>query len=145
MQIETAGLLARAPWVARRLLTVAEYHRMGEAGILAERDRVELIEGELIAMTPIGSGHAGAVIALNHLLVTAIGQKALVSVQDPVQLDDRTEPEPDFAVLKPRSDHYRSAAPRPDDMLLPIGIADTSIGYDWAVKRPLYARHRIPE
>jgi Uma2 family endonuclease len=103
------GLLSRSPWVVRRALTVSEYHRMGEVGILSEDDRVELIEGELIAMAPIGSGHSGTVIALNHLLVDAVGQRGLVSVQNPVRLDDQTELEPDFIVLKPREDRYRRA------------------------------------
>ena len=69
------GLLCRNPWVARRTLTVAEYHRMGEAGILTERDRVELIEGELIAMSPIGSNHSGTVSALTYMLVRAVGER----------------------------------------------------------------------
>ena len=106
------GLLTRNPWVARRVLTVAEYHRMGEVGILTKRDHVELIEGELIAMSPIGSEHAGTVNALNRLLVQAVGDRGVVAVQNPVRLDDLSEPQPDFAVLKPRADDYRRAPPR---------------------------------
>jgi len=94
------SLLSRNPWVARRVLTVAEYHRMAEAGILTERDRVELIEVDLIAMSPIGSEHSGTVNALNRTLVRAVGDRAIVAVQNPVQLDDLSEPEPDFALLK---------------------------------------------
>ena len=145
METGETGLLSRFPWVARRPLTVAEYHRMGEVGILAERDRVELIEGELVAMSPIGSRHAGTVNALNRLIVSAVGERAVVSVQNPIQLDDRTEPEPDIAVLKPRQDDYRQATPRPDDVLLVIEVADTSVEYDRTVKLPLYAGHGIPE
>ncbi len=139
------GLLTRNPWVARRALTVAEYHRMGEVGILTERDRVELIEGELIAMSPIGSEHSGTVNALNRMLVLAVGDRGVVAVQNPVQLDDLSEPEPDFAVLKPREDDYRKATPRPEEVLLIIEVADSSLAYDRAVKRSLYARHGIPE
>lgn len=139
------GLLTRDPWVTRRPLTVAEYHRMGEVGILNEDDRVELIEGELIAMSPIGSEHSGTVNAFNQCLVEAIGRRGIVSVQNPVQLDDLSEPQPDFAVLKPRADFYRRATPRPTDVLLIIEVADSSLAYDRNVKRSLYAKHGIPE
>jgi Uma2 family endonuclease len=142
--VET-GLLSRHPWVARRPLTVAEYHRMGEVGILGEHDRVELIEGELIAMSPIGSPHSGTVNTLTRLLVMALGARGIVAVQNPVQLDDRSEPQPDFAVLKPRPDDYRLSTPRPEDVLLLIEIADSSLNYDRTVKRSLYAQHGIPE
>ena len=138
-------LLTRNPWVTRRPLTVAEYHRMGEAGILTEDDRVELIEGQLIAMSPIGSDHSGTVNALNRMLVRAVGDRGVVAVQNPVQLDDLSEPQPDFSVLKPREDDYRRATPRPDEVLLIIEVANTSLAYDRAVKRALYARHGIPE
>ena len=139
------GLLTRNPWVVRRPLTVAEYHRMGEVGILTEDDRVELIEGELVAMSPIGSNHAGTVNAFTRRLVEVVGERGVVAVQNPVQLDDLSEPQPDFAVLKPRSDYYRRATPRPDEVLLIIEVADSSLAYDRAVKRALYARHKIPE
>jgi Uma2 family endonuclease len=118
---------------------------MGEVGILGERDRVELIEGELVAMSPIGSYHQGTVNRLNHSLVRATGERAVVSVQGPVRLDDLTEPEPDFALLMPRPDFYRDAHPGPSDVLLLIEVADTSLNYDRAVKRALYARHGIAE
>jgi Uma2 family endonuclease len=143
--LDEPRLLASNPWVARRPITVAEYHRMGEVGILTEDDRVELIEGELVAMSPIGSYHAGTVNKLNHSLVHAVGERAIVSVQNPVRLDDHSEPEPDFALLRPRPDFYQDAAAQPDDVLLLIEVADTSLNYDRAVKRALYARHAIPE
>jgi Uma2 family endonuclease len=126
-------------------LTVADYHRMGEVGILTERDRVELIEGELIAMSPIGSEHAGAVNALTRRLVQVVGERGIVAVQNPVRLDDLSEPQPDFAVLKPRPDDYRKATPCPEEVLLIIEVADSSLSYDRGVKRSLYARHGIPE
>src|SRR4051812_40607065 len=87
------GLLTRNPWVTRRPLTVVEYHRMGEAGILSEDDRVELIEGQLIAPSPIGSDHSGTVNALTRILVRAVDDRGVVAVQNPVQLDDFSEPQ----------------------------------------------------
>lgn len=140
-----ARLLPRNPWVPRRPITVAEYHRMGEVGILTEDDRVELIEGELIAMSPVGSGHAGTANTLTRALVMAVGDRGVVAVGNPVQLDDLTEPQPDFTVLKPKPDDYRSGTPRPADVLLVVEIADSSLAYDRTIKRALYARHGIPE
>jgi Uma2 family endonuclease len=138
-------LLTRNAWVTRRPLTVQEYHRMGEVGILSEDDRVELIEGQLIAMTPIGSDHHGTVIALTRLLVDAIGDRGMVSVQGPIRLDEVSEPEPDFAVLIPRNDSYRERTARPEEVLLIVEIAHSSLRYDRNIKIPLYARHNIPE
>ena len=138
-------LLAAHPWVKRRPITVGDYDRMAEAGILTERDRVELIEGELVAMSPIGSYHHGTVNRLNYLLMRAVGDRAIVSVQGPVRLDDLSEPEPDFALLKPRPDFYRDAHAVAADVLLLIEVADSSLNYDRAVKRALYARHGIAE
>ena len=138
-------LLTAYPWVTRRPITVAEYYRMAEAGILSEHDRVELIDGELVAMSPIGSYHHGTVIGLSHALWRAVGERAMVSVQGPVRLDDLSEPEPDFALLKPRPDFYRDAHAQPADVLLLIEVADISLNYDRTVKRMLYARHAIPE
>ena len=138
-------LLAANPWVARRPITVAEYQRMGEVGISGERDRVELIEGELVAMSPIGSYHTGTVNKLNHALVHAVGEHAIVAVQNPVRLDDLSEPRPDFALLKPRADFHQGSPARPADVLLLIEVADTSLKYDRSVKRALYAHHAIAE
>jgi Uma2 family endonuclease len=145
MDGDRASLLARYPAVPRHLLTVDDYHRMGEAGILSEDDRVELIEGELVEMAPIGSEHAAAVTDLNYLLMVAVGEKALVSPQNPVRLDRHSEPQPDFALLKPRPDRYRSALPTPQDTLLIVEVAHSSLAYDRAVKLALYASHSIPE
>ena len=102
MDREELGLLSRYPATPRRLLTVDEYHRMGEAGILTDDDRVELIEGELVAMAPIGSEHVAATNALTCLLVLAVGDRGIVSVQNPVRLTRRSEPQPDFAVGRSR-------------------------------------------
>jgi Uma2 family endonuclease len=130
---------------ARRRFTVEEYDRMGEVGLLAEDERVELLEGEVIAMTPIGSPHAGTVKRLTELLVIALTGRAIVGVQDPVWLSDLSEPKPDVAVLRPREDFYTSGHPRPADVLLLIEVADTTAAFDRNVKRPLYAAAGIPE
>ena len=144
MDREELGLLNRYPAAPRRLLTVDEYHRMGEVGILTEDDRVELIEGELVAMAPIGSEHIAATNSLNRLLVLAVGDRGIVSVGNPVRLNRHSEPQPDFSVLKPRDD-YRKMLPRPEDTLLAVEVANTSLDYDRKVKLALYARSGIPE
>lgn len=141
----TTDLLTHNAWVTRRPLTVAEYHQMGEAGILTEDDRVELIEGQLVAMSPIGSDHYGTVNGLNRLLVMSVGNRGVVSVQNPVRLNDLTEPQPDFTVLKPRDDDYRRAIIRPEHVLLLVEIANCSLRYDRNIKIPLYAQHGIAE
>ncbi len=115
-------MLSRYPAVSRRLLTVDEYHRMGESRILTEDDRVELIEGELVTMAPIGSEHVAATNALTRLLVMAAGDRGVVSVGNPVRLTQRSEPQPDFAVLGSRD--YRSALPRPEDTMLAVEVGD---------------------
>ena len=131
--------------LTRHKLDVHAYHRMGEAGIFRGDERVELIEGELIDMAPIGSDHSASINSLNLALVTACGGQALVSVQNPVRLDRYNEPQPDFAVLRPRADNYRVSHPSPADVLLLVEVADSSLRFDRTVKLPLYARHLIPE
>jgi Uma2 family endonuclease len=138
-------ILDAAPDVRRRKLSVAEFHRMGEAGILLEDDRVELIEGELIEMTPIGTRHMSTVIALTRVLQTAVGSAALVSVQNPVRLGRHSEPQPDLALLAPHAHRYRHALPTAGDVLLLVEVADSSVDYDRKVKMPLYARHGVAE
>ena len=125
--------------------TRADYHRMGEVGILAEDDPVELIDGQVGAMSPIGRRHRGSVNRLTHLFSSRVGERAMLSVQNPVQLDDYSEPEPDIALLRPRADFYSEADARPEDILLIIEVADSSLEYDRRVKAPLYARNGIPE
>lgn len=129
---------------ARRLFTVDEYHRMGEAGILHEDDRVELIEGEIVEMAPIGNRHFHSVMMFTHRLVGAVGERALVSVQNPVRLSPRTEPQPDVVLLRLRRD-YRERGALAEDVLLLVEVADTTLGYDRGVKLPLYARAGVPE
>ena len=129
----------------RHRLTVADYYRMGEIGILAADARVELIDGEIIDMAPIGSPHVSTVLRLDHLLKDAVRGRALVLVQAPIVLDDYSAPQPDLAVLRLRDDYYRSSLPLPADVLLIVEVAQSSLRYDRSVKVPLYARHGIPE
>lgn len=131
--------------IQKHRLTVEEYHRMGEAGILRQLERVELIEGEVVDMSPIGSNHAGTVLYISKALNATLNDKAYVSVQSPIILNDRNEPEPDIVLLKPRDDFYRNAHPKPEDIFLIIEVADTSLRYDREIKIPLYARHNIPQ
>lgn len=131
--------------LVRHRVTIGEYHQMGEAGILTEDDRVELIEGEIVEMPPIGPPHAGGVIRLAQLFTDALGGRALVSQQNPVALSDHSEPQPDVTLLRPRADYYARSHPTPADVLLVVEVAETSVGSDRRVKLPLYARAGIPE
>ncbi|HAM55228.1 MAG: hypothetical protein A2W08_08125 [Candidatus Rokubacteria bacterium RBG_16_73_20] len=131
--------------IARRRFTVDEYHRMGQAGILSEDDRVELIRGEIVQMAPIGPRHAGCVAALNHVLVRAAGDRAILWPQNPVTLPPDSEPQPDIVLVRPRADFYRSAHPQAADVLLLVEVADTTLRYDRRVKLPLYAAEGIRE
>jgi Uma2 family endonuclease len=131
--------------VTRKRFTADEYQRMGQVGILLEGDRVELIDGEIVTMTPIGPRHDACVARANRALVRAAGDDAIVLPQGSVRLDLHSEPQPDFAVLRPRSDFYASRHAGPGDILLLIEIAESSIRYDRQVKAALYARAGIPE
>jgi Uma2 family endonuclease len=132
-------------WPRRHRITVDEYYRMAEVGLLAPDARVELIEGEIIDMAPIGTDHASAVNRLTRLLVVAVGDKGMVQIQGPARLDRYSEPEPDVAVFAPREDFYRHARPTLAETLLVIEVSDSTLRYDRDVKVPLYARHGIPE
>jgi len=129
----------------RRVFSAGEYHIMIDAGILTEDDRVELIEGDIVKMSPIGSRHAACVKRLNSIFNRNAGQNFIVSVQDPIHLDDFSEPQPDIALLRHRDDFYSNSLPAADDVLLVIEVADTSVEADRNVKLPLYARAGIPE
>lgn len=129
----------------RRRFTVDDYHRMAEVGILTEDDRVELLDGEIVEMTPIGSDHAGHVKRLNALFTSRLGARIVMSVQDPVGLSRHSEPQPDVALLRPRADFYARSHPRPEDVLLLIEVADTSVETDRRIKVPLYAKAGLGE
>jgi Uma2 family endonuclease len=129
----------------RRLWSVADFHRMGETGFLDPEARLELIEGELFEMAPIGSFHAGIVRILAEKLRLGAGNAALVDSQNPIVLDDHSEPQPDLILLRPRADYYLNEHPRAQDVLLLIEVSDSTAQFDRKIKVPLYARHGIPE
>lgn len=129
----------------RRLFTVNEYTQMAEAGILTEDDRLELIQGEIVQMSPIGRRHAAVVNRLVRLLTQYLGNRVILSPQNPVQLNDYSQPQPDIALLKPRADFYEARHPQPADILLLIEVADTTVLADRTVKIPLYAQNSILE
>jgi len=130
----------------RHWISVHEYHRMAEVGLLAPDARVELIEGEIIDMAPIGDPHRGTVILLDRLLQRAVGDHAVVLCQSSIRLGEYSEPEPDLAVLRVREDYYRTApSPGASDTLLVVEVSDSTWRYDRQSKVPFYARHGIPE
>ncbi len=129
----------------KRYFNVDEYYRMARAGVLKPEDRVELIEGEIIKMSPIGSPHAACVSRLDDLLHDLDKRKVMVRIQNPIRLDNFSEPVPDVAILKPRRDYYSARHPIPSDVLVIIEVANTSVVADRHIKIPLYARSLIPE
>jgi Uma2 family endonuclease len=129
----------------RHRISVSAYQQMGRAGIFTPEDRVELIEGAIIDMAPIGSRHGGKVTMLCEMLIRATGPRAIVAVQNPITLGDYSEAQPDIAVLRRREDFYTGAHPGPEDVYLLIEVADTTLAYDREVKVPLYARHGVRE
>ncbi len=132
------------PWTRHRW-TVADYHKMGEVGLLTEDARVELIEGEIIEMAPIGSPHGGKVNRLIHIFSRHLGDRVMTAAQNPIILGNHSEPQPDIALLKWRNDFYEKAHPQPEDVFLVIEVSDTTVRYDRDVKIPLYARNAIAE
>lgn len=129
----------------RRRFTVEEYERMGEVGVFAPDERVELLDGEVVAMSPIGPKHASVVDVLAEELVLLLARRASVRVQNPVRLPPRSEPQPDIVVARRRRDAYRSAHPTAEDTLLVVEVADSSLRIDRAVKLPIYASQGIVE
>ena len=129
----------------RHCFTTADYLKMADVGILSEDDRVELIEGEIIEMAPIGRGHNSDVDRLNWHFVRGLGERAIVRVQGSIHLRDGSDPEPDLVILRPRPDFYAAVDAGPADVFLIIEVADSSLAYDRDFKIPLYARYGIPE
>ena len=130
--------------VKRYRFTVEEYHEMGRVGLLSEDSRVELIDGDLVQMSPIGSRHLSCVVALTHLVMRAAVGEYFVSVQNPVTLNDGTEPQPDLSLLKSRPDPTGSL-PGPKDVALVIEVSDSTLIYDKTVKLPRYAQAGVQE
>lgn len=125
--------------------TVEQYHRMAETGVFTQDDRIELLNGEIVDLTPIGREHSSTVKRLLAFLRSIDPNQAILSIQDPILLDNRSEPEPDLAVLRFRSDFYKKNLPQPQDVHLIIEVADSSLDVDRCIKIPLYAKAGIPE
>jgi len=129
----------------RRLISVKEYHIMAESGILTEEDRVELLKGEIVYMSPIGSKHVACVNRITHAIAPILPDNAILSAQNPIVVDDLSEPEPDFAILRFKDDFYENQLATADDVYLVIEVSDTTLAKDQKIKLPLYAASGIPE
>jgi len=129
----------------RRRFTVDEYHKMADAGILGEDDRVELLDGEIVEMPAIKVPHAACVDSLNMLFAQRIGDRGIVRIQSPIYIDDINEPQPDVILLKPGDYMNRRYHPGPDDILLVIEVAGTTLRTDRRDKMPRYARAGMQE
>ena len=136
--------MAQAPALLKGPFTVESFQRLGALGVLREDERVELVGGQVVAMTPIGQRHAACVRRFNRLFARSLGDRAIIDVQNPAVLGPRDAPQPDVVLLAPRPDGYRTH-PRAADILLIVEVADTTIAYDRDIKIPLYAHAMIPE
>ncbi len=144
-QITSQDTLIKSPL---RRFSIEEYHLMGKAGVIGEDERVELIDGRIVEMTPIGSRHSGYVSFLNRQLnkqLLSMGETAIVRVQDPIILNDKTEPQPDIVVVKFKPSIYADSHPRSEDVLLIIEVAESSLEEDKLIKLPRYAASDITE
>jgi Uma2 family endonuclease len=131
--------------VSKKLFSVDEYYQMAEVGILSPEDRVELVDGEILRMSPIGNRHLGCVNRANEVFVGALRGRVVVSIQNPLRLNNFTEFQPDIVLLKLRKDHYSAKHPMAEDALLVIEVSDTTFRYDHDVKLKRYAKAGIPE
>jgi Uma2 family endonuclease len=129
----------------RHRFTIEQYHQMIRAGVFTEDDRIELIEGEIVHMSPIGSRHAACVNRLTRIFTLALGMRAVVAVQNPVRLGGTSEPQPDVALLAPRSDFYASSHPTASEILLLVEVSESTADYDRDEKLELYARTGVRE
>jgi Uma2 family endonuclease len=129
----------------RYRFTVDEFHRMGEVGIFPEGNRLELVNGEIVEMTPIGSAHATCVRDLDEWLQPLLRGEAVVSAQQPLTVEFDGEPIPDITILRPRADRYRHSHPTSADAVLVIEVGDSSVLFDRNVKSRMYARAGVPE
>lgn len=127
----------------RRLFTADEFERMAEVGVFGPEERLELIDGEIVEMTPVGPGHGASVACLTKRFILGLGDRAVVWIQSSARVALRSVPQPDLALLRPRS--YRRANPTPEDILLVVEVADSSLRYDRMRKQRLYAAAAIPE
>lgn len=131
--------------ISRKKFTVQQYHQMNELGILTERDRVELIQGEILQMSPIGRRHAACVDRLTERLILLLSNRAIVRSQNPIRLSNNSEPQPDITLLRRREDFYAESHPQPADTFLIIEVSDTTADFDREIKIPAYAEENIAE
>lgn len=131
--------------IARRKFSVDEYQKMAAAGILGEDDRVELIDGEIINMAPVGDHHNSGFLRVSDLFYDRLGRTVLISSQGPIRLGRKSEPQPDVMLLRRRPDYYRSGLPEPSDVYLVVEVSDTSLEFDRQVKVRHYARSGVKE
>ncbi len=132
--------------VTKHRLTVDDYYRMAEVGVLAPDARVELIDGEIVDMPPIGSPHSGTSMWLNRQFLSTVGDSAIVATQSTTLiLGSYSAPQPDLMLLRPRADCYRRSNPTASDVLLVVEISESTLPYDRKIKAPLYSRHGVPE
>ncbi|MBD2395112.1 Uma2 family endonuclease [Cyanobacterium aponinum FACHB-4101] len=129
----------------RKKFAIEEYHQIIASGVLKEDYLIELINGEIFEMSPVGFRHASCVNKLNQLLSLKLGNKAIISIQNPIKLNDNSEPQPDIVLLKPRHDFYANQHPTVEDIFLLIEVADSSIEYDRTFKIPIYAENKVQE
>jgi len=144
MAVESTQQIAHEPFERWRF-TVDDFMLMGEVGIFKEEDRVELIDGEVIRMNPIGFGHSGRVMKLNWMFSRLLGNRAILNLQNPVQFRPRGQPQPDVMLLRPRDDFYTTSHPTAADTLLLIEVSDSSLAYDRNTKAPIYAQAGIAD
>jgi len=130
--------------ITKRLITSEEFHRMGEIGVLLPDERVELINGEILNMSPICSKHGGMVVNLTNLLVSAFLNEYLVSIQNPVRINEWNELQPDIVIWQIREDKYFNDLPTPEEILVVIEVSDTTYAFDHDTKLPIYASVGIP-
>jgi Uma2 family endonuclease len=131
--------------ILRKKFTVGQYHQMIESGILTDRDRVELVQGEIVEMSPVGRQHEAYIDRLNALFVLGLSTRAIVRVQSPIRLSNNSESQPDVAILQRRPDFYAEGHPKPEDIFALVAVSDTTLEFDRTVKVPLYAQNSIPE
>ena len=130
---------------AQKQITIDLYQQMGEKGLLTPEDRVQLIEGEILEMPPIGPRHGSVTGRLARWLYRAVGDAAIVRLGNPVNLGKYSQPQPDAMLLKPRADDYFTSHPAPEDVLLLVEVSDSTIDFDQGRKRELYARFAVQE
>ncbi|MEB3342654.1 Uma2 family endonuclease [Okeania sp.] len=131
--------------LSRKLFTVDQYNKILDAGVFTENERVELIRGEIVKMSPMGIHHSACVKCLAELFILRLAQTVTVGIQDSVRLNNTSEPQPDISLLQRRPDFYRTQQPQPENVFLLIEVSDTTIKYDREVKVPLYAENNIVE